>query len=256
MQQKVIGIMGAMPEEITGIIAELTEVTTTVLARREYHQGFWHNTPVVVVVSGWGKVAAAATVSTLILRFQIDELIFTGVAGAIGPQLKIGDVVVASRLMQHDVDARPFIPRYEIPLLGKIYFESPPEFVKAAENAATQMFANQELLHTIAQNDLDQFGILSATVHIGDVASGDRFFAGNTEKDLLLQNLPQTLCVEMEGAAVAQICYENEIPFTIVRTISDAADDDSVIDFRAFIQNIASKYSTAIVTNLLLMRAG
>lgn len=247
--------MGAMPQEIDGIIAELTNVTTTILANRVYHKGLWHNTAVVVVVSGWGKVAAAATVSTLLLRFQIDELIFTGVAGAISHQLRIGDVVIANRLMQHDVDARPFIPRYEIPLVGKTYFETPIAFVKAAEKAALQMFTDQDLAHTITQNDWDQYNIATARVYVGDIASGDQFFSGNKEKDLLLQNLPQTLCVEMEGAAVAQVCDENNIPFTIIRTISDAADDHSVKDFQAFIKNIASRYSVGIVKNLLAMQA-
>lgn len=242
--------MGAMPEEIMGVVALLEDTKEHSLGRRIYYTGKLKGISTVVVVSGWGKVAAAATISTLILKFNIDELIFTGVAGAISPNLKIGDIVFAKRLVQHDMDARPFIPQFEIPLLGKIFFETHEDQTKAGTRAIKTLLDDKHLHAVIPQNDLDIFGINNPQLHAGDVASGDKFFSSNADKIALSDKLPGILCVEMEGAAVAQVCYENDIPFSIIRTISDASDDNSVLDFPAFIKDIASKYSVAIVRNI------
>src|SRR5690349_9837535 len=124
MNNKIVGIMGAMPEEIESALTLVKDQQKREIGTRTYYTGKINNVPVVVVFSRWGKVAAATTVSTLILEFKITELIFTGVAGAIHEDLRIGDVVVANRLIQHDMDARPLVSRFEIPLLGKTYFES------------------------------------------------------------------------------------------------------------------------------------
>lgn len=250
MQEKIIGIMGAMPEEILGVISLLEDPQKHTTGKRTYFKGRLNGISTVVVISGWGKVAAAATISTLILKFNITELIFTGVAGAIDPDLKIGDIVLAGRLMQHDMDARPFIPQYEIPLVGKTFFEINPGSLETSARAIRKLLENKHLHETIEQRDLERFGIHNPALHIGDVASGDKFFSNDAEKLDLFQKLPTILCVEMEGAAVAQVCYENDIFFTIIRTISDSSDSNSVIDFSAFIKNVASKYSSAIIQNI------
>lgn len=250
MSDRIIGIMGAMPEEILGVVKMLNDTEESTLARRKYYAGKLNGISTVVVVSGWGKVAAAATISTLIHRFQITELIFTGVAGAISPDIRIGDIVLAKRLIQHDMDARPFIKQYEIPLLGKTFFESSDTKLELAGKAILSLLQNRHLHAIIEQNDLVQFGISAPSMHIGDIASGDKFFSNNADKNELLEKIPTILCVEMEGAAVAQVCYENDIPFTIIRTISDASDDHSVHDFSAFIKDIASKYSVEIIRNI------
>lgn len=247
MSKRIIGIMGAMPEEIAGITALLENKVEKALGRRIYTAGTLNGIDTVVVFSRWGKVAAAATVSTLILEYKVTEVIFTGVAGAIAPYLSIGDVVIGKRLVQHDMDARPIMPRFEIPLIHTTYFESNAERIAQTETALSQL----SLPETIGRNGLDDFGITSPKVFTGDIASGDKFFASNAHKKELLQALPDTLCVEMEGAAVAQVCYEYHIPFTIIRTISDSAGDESHIDFHKFIQEVASKYSAAIVQQLL-----
>jgi adenosylhomocysteine nucleosidase len=250
MRQKIIGIMGAMPEEIMGVVGLLTEIQAFSVSKRTYYTGKMDGISSVVVISGWGKVAAAATVSTLIHKFNITELIFTGVAGAIHPELKIGDIVLASRLMQHDMDARPFIPRYEIPLVGKTFFGSPESNLNSASEAIRKLLADKQLSLEIEEDDLNRFGIHNPQLHIGDVASGDKFFSDDADKIELHKNLPTILCVEMEGAAVAQVCDENDIPFTVIRTISDASDNNSVIDFSLFIKNVASKYSVIVIRNL------
>lgn len=242
--------MGAMPEEIDAVVQLLSVSRQSSHAGRVYYEGYLNTVKAVVVVSGWGKVAAAATVSTLIHKFHISELIFTGVAGAIDPHLRIGDIVIGSRLLQHDMDARPFIPQYEIPLLKKTFFECAPVQLAVAANAVKELFDNDSLCSLIGTEALQQFAIVAPSLHIGDIASGDQFFSDDIKKKQLLQNLPGVLCVEMEGAAVAQVCYENEVPCTVIRTISDAAGDGSHIDFAAFIERVAGKYSAGIIRNI------
>lgn len=132
MKDRIIGIMGAMPQEIDGVIKLLENPKEITLGMRSYTSGTINNIDVVVVFSRWGKVAAAATVSTLIHVFNVTEVIFTGVAGAIDPTLNIGDIVIAKRLYQHDMDARPLMQQFEIPLLGKTFFECDTEQLKHA----------------------------------------------------------------------------------------------------------------------------
>lgn len=245
-----IGIMGAMLEEIDGVVDLLSDYSISELGKRTYYSGQIHGIDVIVVFSRWGKVAAASTVATLIHEFQITELLFTGVAGAIHPELKIGDIVLAKNLIQHDMDARPFMKQYEIPLISEIFIESDANHLSIAANAINSLIENKSLHQTINANSLAQFNISQPKLFVGTIASGDQFFSSNAQKTTLSQNLPEVLCVEMEGAAVAQVCYEYEIPFSIIRTISDVADDQSHIDFPTFIKNISSKYSTEIIRNI------
>jgi adenosylhomocysteine nucleosidase len=239
--------MGAMPEEIDSITALLTEKRVVEMGMRTYSTGKIAGITTVVVFSRWGKVAAATTVSTLILRFNITELIFTGVAGAIDPRLNIGDIVLGKRLIQHDMDARPLMAQFEIPLLGKTYFESSGMQLGIAEKAIDYLFENAHLHAAITADQLNKFNIRAPKLLIGDIASGDQFFSNTQQKQALLEKLPSILCVEMEGAAVAQVCYEYAIPFTMIRTISDVADEQSHIDFPSFIKEVSSKYSLEII---------
>jgi len=242
--------MGAMPEEIDGVIALLSNPVSYTMGRRLYTTGTIRGINTVVVFSRWGKVAAAATVSALIHHFNITQLIFTGVAGALSAALQIGDIVIANRLIQHDMDARPLMPKFEIPLLGKTYFKADDRQLVIAQQAITHLLEYDTLINLIDPKIVITFGVTQPKLHMGDVASGDKFFANNTDKENLLATLPDVLCVEMEGAAVAQVCYEYGIPFTIIRTISDSANDNSHIDFPAFIKEVSSKYSAAIITEL------
>lgn len=247
MKKRTIGIMGAMPEEILSITDLLTQTEEIHLGGRTYYKGYINDIQVVVVFSKWGKVAASITVSTLILEFKISELIFTGVAGAIDPSLKIGDIVLGKRFIQHDLDARPLIPQFEVPLLQKKFIETPDLQFNKAQEIIEKLLEEKHLHSVITDEELLQFNITHPTLHIGDIASGDQFFSSNKAKEHLLQLIPSTLCVEMEGAAVAQVCYEFQIPFTIIRTISDAADEDAKFDFSAFIEHISNKYSKEII---------
>jgi len=242
--------MGAMREEVDHLLAQLTKVKTTTIGRRTYYEGILFKKPVVIVFSRWGKVAAATTVSTLLLKFKVTEIIFTGVAGAIDRNLKIGDVVISKKLFQHDMDARPLMAKYEIPLLEKLFFITDKERQHNTAAAAERFLKNID--HHIPSEDLKEFNIKSPKVIIGNIASGDQFIASEADRNLISEGLPNIACVEMEGAAVAQVCYEFGIPFTVIRTISDAANEQSDIDFGKFIVSVASKYSEGIIRELFL----
>jgi adenosylhomocysteine nucleosidase len=250
MKRRTIGIMGAMPEEIEGIQALLSNPKEIALGKRTYFTGQINGIDAVIVFSRWGKVAAATTATTLIHEFKITELLFTGVAGAISPELKIGDMVLGKRLIQHDMDARPLMKQYEIPLLSKTYFESDTTHLDRASKAIYSLFENNTLGDIIGTNNLNDFNITQPKLFTGDIASGDQFFSSHEQKEALNTQLPNVLCVEMEGAAVAQVCYEYEVPFSIIRTISDTADDTAHIDFPSFIKKISSKYAAEIIKNI------
>jgi len=242
--------MGAMPEEIEGIVDLLTDCRELTMGKRMYYSGQLNGIDTVVVFSRWGKVAAATTATTLIHQFKITELLFTGVAGAIHPDLQIGDIVLGRRLIQHDMDARPLMKRFEIPLLSKTYFESDAGHLAIASEAISRLLDSKSLHAVIGDAVLADFHISQPKLCIGDIASGDQFFSSNEQKQSLSGQLPEVLCVEMEGAAAAQVCYEYEVPFSIIRTISDTADDHSAIDFPSFIKNISSKYAAEIIKNI------
>ena len=242
--------MGAMPEEISEVVQLLVDRQECSMGKRTYYTGTIQGINAVIVFSRWGKTAAAATVSALIHEFKITDLIFTGVAGGIDPSLSIGDIVIAKQLVQHDMDARPLKPRHEIPLLGKTFFESDKYSFDMAVSAVKEMLENKHLHELIPNEELKHFGIEQPKLFTGDIASGDKFFADSNDTNQLAADLPATLCVEMEGAAVAQVCYEYNIPFTVIRTISDTADHKSAIDFPAFIKSVSSKYSLQIIRNI------
>ncbi|MDL5045890.1 5'-methylthioadenosine/adenosylhomocysteine nucleosidase [Oscillatoria amoena NRMC-F 0135] len=248
--RNMIGIMGAMPEEIDSLVGQMQRVQQHNAGMRTYYSGTLFGREAVVVFSRWGKVAAATTALHLIHQYQVKQLLFTGVAGAVSPLLSIGDVVVGHRLYQHDMDARPLMQRFEIPLLGKTYFETNQIQREQAFERVKNLLSIEQLQASLNMETLNQYGITAPTVRVGDIASGDKFFSLPQHKTELLEHLPGVLCVEMEGAAVAQVCHEYGLPFNIIRIISDVADDNSHIDFPAFIAQVAGPYSAAIVRQL------
>ncbi len=245
-----LAILSAMPDEITAIVESLAGVTTRTLGSRQYHAGTFQGPAVVVVFSGWGKVAAAATATQLIASYEVTGIVFTGVAGAVQHALAIGDVVVGTQLIQHDLDASPIFPRYEVPLLGKALLGTDTG-LRGRLHAAAQGFLQEDLAAAVAQSSRDWFRISSPRVIEGMIASGDQFIDSAEEIDALRGRLPEVACVEMEGASVAQVCEEYAMPFGIVRTISDAADENAAHDFPRFVREIAGQYSLGILARLL-----
>jgi adenosylhomocysteine nucleosidase len=235
----VIAILSALAEEQSGLIAQLGDARSVSHGGREFWTGTLHGKPVVLALSRIGKVAAATTTAALIDRFHASCVVFTGVAGGVGDGVAVGDVVVATSFIQHDMDASPLFPKYQVPLTGKTVFS-----------------CDEALCHGLAS--ACQTGLSMALyanrpprIHQGLIASGDRFVSGAQEVVALVRTLQahgyHPLAVEMEGAAVAQVCHDYGVPLAAVRTISDRADDTAHVDFPQFVTTVASVYARSIV---------
>ncbi|MEY3992834.1 MAG: 5-methylthioadenosine/S-adenosylhomocysteine nucleosidase, partial [Pseudomonadota bacterium] len=221
----VIGIMGALHEELAGMLEAMPDERRQQVAGRTFWCGRWQGQEVVAVLSRVGKVAAATTATALIERFGVNQIVFTGVAGGIGQEVRVGDVVVANGFVQHDMDASPLFARHEVPLYGRTVFETDVALSSQLAHAARDVLADVGQ-HVQAQS-VQAFALQCAQCHQGLVATGDRFVSSSAECRALQQALPQALAVEMEGAAVAQVCFDYGVPFAALRTISDRADDDA-----------------------------
>lgn len=249
-----LGILAALHDEIADLINEMGKSERISIGMRDYYTGKIHGQPCVIVLARIGKVAAAATTVTLIREFGVDEIIFTGLAGSAAAEVNIGDLVVADRLVQHDLDARPLFPQHEVPLLGMVEFPA-ASALSAELGDAARRFLSDDLCNSIRPETLAEFGIAAPTLHVGVIASGDQFIADPVHAQRIKAALPNVLAVEMEGAAVAQICHEYGVPFAVVRTISDRADNSAHIDFGQFLATVASHYSNGILRRFLQRRA-
>ena len=238
-----LGIMGAMPEEMDMIIAAIQQKEIVEHGSRIFYKGLLYDQEVVAVFSRWGKVAAATTAASLITEFQVERMVFTGVAGGIAPDVKVGDIVIAQRLFQHDMDARPLMRRFEIPLTGKTSFEIHPQDQKMMTEAVHQFLKEDKTFRA----KLLENNIANPKLIVGDIASGDLFISTSEMKNALLRNLPSVVCAEMEGAAVAQVCDDFGIPLTVVRVISDTADEEDKESIMGFVNKHAGAYSLAIL---------
>ena len=244
-----IGIMAAMPEELQALLDHMPDEAAVTLAGRTFWAGHLCGRPIVAVLSRIGKVAAATTTTVLLTHFGVREVLFTGVAGGLGAGVKVGDVVVADGLAQHDMDASPLFPRYELPGLG-VSVLTPPEEMRARVRAVATRVLNPQALAeggALSGLHLAELGLGRPQVHQGLVLSGDQFIHARETSAMLRAGHPAAMAVEMEGAAVAQVCHDFGVPYAIVRTISDRADDEAHIDFPRFIASVASRYSLAIV---------
>ncbi|MHA2941640.1 5'-methylthioadenosine/adenosylhomocysteine nucleosidase [Ralstonia mannitolilytica] len=244
-----IGIVAALHEEISELLTLLSDAQRVRIGNRDFWTGAFEGQPVVVVLSRVGKVAAATTAAVLITHFGVRAVVFAGVAGALAPGVAVGDVVVSSELLQHDVDASPLFPRWEIPLMGVARFAADAALADALRQSAGAALADPHAL--LGPAVMQAFGIAAPQVHSGLIVSGDRFVCTSAESAVLRHALPDTLAVEMEGAAVAQVCDEWGVPFAAIRTISDRADDTASVDFAQFIAQVDSRYSVAILRNWL-----
>ena len=244
-----IGILGAMAQEIDEVKALLTEKTVVNIANREFVVGKIGTVRCVVAFSKWGKVAATITATLLIQEFGVTDLFFVGTAGALAEGLKVGDIVISKRLVQHDLDARPILPRFELPLLNRVYVESDAGLTELAGKAVKSLIGHG-VESMVGKEAVEEFSLAPA-LYFGDIASGDQFVNSDAKRQEILGLLPEVLCVEMEGAAVAQVCLEFGVPFTVIRTISDSADHNARVDFGRFIVEVANAYSRAIVGEIV-----
>ena len=227
-----LGIISALAEEQNGLIDAMENANKVSHGMRDYTTGKLWQIDTVCVLSRIGKVAAAMTASILVEKFGVTHIVFTGVAGSGDVGVRVGDVVVADSLIQHDMDASPLFPRFEIPLTGLSRIASDRELSRQLA-AATRVFLENEPG--------------TPQLHRGLIASGDQFMDQRRQLIALKDLLPELLAVEMEGAAVAQVCFELGIPFGVIRTISDNANEDAATDFLHFVQTVASRYAFGII---------
>ena len=307
-----IGIMAALHQEIADLLALMgPQMQVTRIGQRDYYEGRIGEHECVMVLARIGKVAASATCVTLIREFKVEQIVFTGLAGGLGDAVHVGDIVVANELMQHDFDASPIFPRYEIPLLGRARFAADENLSQQLMSAASDYLQQADgLAKDVSAEVMTQFGLnaerdaalvaerdaelgaernvelgaernaelgaeraaISAainaakndvaqnkeasqahTVHIhqGMILSGDQFINTHDEADRLHVEHPKAMCTEMEGAAIAQICYEYEVPFAVLRVISDKANDDASVDFDSFLNHVARYMSSGILMRWL-----
>ena len=245
-----IGIVAALHEEINELLTLLSGARAVHVGSRDFWTGELDGQDVVVVLSRVGKVAAASTATMLVAQFGVRAVVFAGVAGALAPGVAVGDVVVSSELLQHDVDASPLFPRWEIPLTGVARFQADAALAQGLLESARAVLADP--LGLLGQPVMEAFGIAAPQAYAGLIISGDRFVSTSAESAALRAALPDALAVEMEGAAVAQICHEWGVPFAAIRTISDRADDAASVDFAQFIAEVDSRYSVAILRQWLV----
>ena len=242
-------ILSALAEEQQGLLALLTDPVRVSRAGRDFWRGELQGRPVVLALSRIGKVAAATTATTLIEAFDARRIVFTGVAGGVGPGVQVGDVVVASEFVQHDMNAAPLCPRYHVPLYGRARFACDAALSALLLEAVQAGFMRAG---GCFDEDTENSG---QSIHQGLLASGDRFVCSAAEvqglQDALRAGGHAPLAVEMEGAAVAQVCFDYGIPFAAVRTISDRADDQAHVDFSTFVSQVASRYALSIIGHLM-----
>ena len=225
---KVIGIIGAMEEEVSMLKEKMTEVTVKEKAGMEFFHGMLKGHEAVVVRSGIGKVNAGICTQILADDFHVDAVINTGIAGSLR-----ADIVLSTDTMQHDMDAREFgYPAGQIPRMDTLAFPADEGLRKLAGEACRQV--NPEI-----------------GVWEGRVVSGDQFVADKEKKEYIL-SISQGSCTEMEGAAIGQAAYLNHIPYLVIRAISDKADDSAQMDYPTF-EKQAILHSVRLVEHMMGM---
>ncbi|HTD05454.1 5'-methylthioadenosine/adenosylhomocysteine nucleosidase [Undibacterium sp.] len=248
-----IAFVFAMQEEQQGLEHQLQDKKVVVKGKRRYLTGNLWGQACVCVLSGIGKVAAASTATSLIENFDVGQIVLIGVAGAADPGLSIGDIVIATTLVQHDMDASPLFPRFEIPLTGISHLSTDARLSRRLSLAADFFLENDRENH-ISDAAIAQFNLQNVKIRFGLVASGDQFINDPQILAGLKKDLPDLLAVEMEGAAIAQVCHDFEIPFAILRTISDDAGEHADYNFSQFIKEVAAQYSLGILHNFCIQQ--
>ena len=225
-----IGIIGAMSEEVQGIKKLMTDIEEEKIGTLTFYTGVMHDKDIVLLETGIGKVNAAIGATLMIEAFDVEEIIFTGVAGGVNEELDLGDVVISRDLIQHDFDTSAFGDKLGmIPRMDNSIFKADDELIELAVNAGKK---------------------LKGKVIVGRVLSGDQFIA-SPEKIAFLKKEFNGDCTEMEGAAVGHVCQVLDIPFVVIRTMSDKANSDAHTDYATFMR-IAADNSVTLVNEMLL----
>ncbi len=221
-----IAIMGAMPEEIAPILEKVGTYKTTEYADNKYYEATYNGVDLVIAYSKIGKVFSTLTASTMIQKFGCEKLLFSGVAGGINPSLKIGDLIVATKLSQHDLDITAFGHPMGFVPGGSVFVDADKDLIALSKEVAKD---------------------LGKTVQEGIIATGDQFVHDSAVKDNIVKHFNAD-ALEMEGASVAVVCNSLNIPFFILRAISDTADTDASFSFDEFME------SSAIISAEFIMK--
>lgn len=228
-----VGIIGAMEEEVAALKEDMDIQETVEQASMVFCKGKLCGKDVVVVRSGIGKVNAGICAQILVDRFRADMLINTGIAGSLDARIDIGDMVISTDALHHDMDATIFGDAIgQIPRMDTLAFPADEELVQKAAKA------NEK-----ANPDIRTF--------TGRVASGDQFISSGEAKEKIVENF-HPLCVEMEGAGIAQAAYLNKVSYVIIRAISDKADNSATLDYPTF-ERQAIAHSVRLMKELLTM---
>jgi adenosylhomocysteine nucleosidase len=229
--KNIVGIIGPMKEEIEIIHSDMEVEEETDIAGMTFYEGTLKGQNIVLVQSGIGKVNATMAAQLLVSEFKVDKLINSGIAGAIHPDVELGDIVISTETVQHDMDetAKGYEPGI-IPRLEIGYFKADKELISLAENAAEKLTGD-------------------AKVFKGRIATGDQFIADAEKKQWIFDNF-NAYVVEMEGAAVGQVAHLNEIPYIVIRSASDDAGEEAVMKWEDFKQ-VAVENSSSIIENML-----
>lgn len=228
---KRVGIIGAMEEEVSRLKEQMQVEEVKQIASMEFVVGTLMNRPVVVVQSGIGKVNAAVCTQILVDQYEVGYVINTGVAGALYQELNIGDIVLSTDALQHDMDATGFgYPISVIPRMETSVFEADRALIELARASCQEV-----------NPDIQVFS--------GRVVSGDQFISDGAKKKWLVENF-QGYCTEMEGAAIAQVAWLNHVPFLIIRAISDKADDSAEMDYGEF-EAKAIEHTVALMIRMI-----
>lgn len=227
----ITGIIGAMEEEVNVLKDKMNVEKVVKKASMEFYKGTLNGKEVVIVRSGISKVNAAVCTQILVDDFSVSRVINTGIAGSLQNKIDIGDIVISSDALQHDVDASGFgYPLGEIPRMETSTFQADESLIALAKK--------------VCEREIPEI-----TAHVGRVVTGDQFISEHQVKERI-ENQFHGYCTEMEGAAIAQVAYLNHIPFVILRAISDKADDSATVDYPAF-EAKAIRHSVILVENML-----
>lgn len=215
-----IGIIGAMPQEVAWFQHQLKELKVWEQVGRQFYSGQLGNHHVIVVQSGIGKVSAAMIATLLIQQYHVDCLINTGSAGGIGEGLHIEDIIISERVAYHDVDVTAFGYAYgQMAGMPKDY-QADHKLLDVAYVTAKQHF-----------ND----------AHVGLIVSGDQFVHDQQHVARILEHFPEALANEMEATAIGQVAYQYQVPFVVIRVLSDTADEQAHLNFDEFIEQVGEK---------------
>lgn len=226
----IIGIIGAMDEEVEILLKEIEVEKKTIKASMEFNYGRLWGQNVVVVRSGIGKVNSAVCAQILVDDYSVDSIINVGIAGGIGENINPGDIVIAENLVQHDMDTSAFGDRIgQIPRLDTFDFKASESLVQKAREASAHLSYGKNV--------------------VGRIVTGDQFIA-DIEKIMWLKNEFNAVACEMEGASIAQVCHLNKVPFVVIRSISDNANTGAHMDYEKF-KDVAVKNSVEILRNML-----